>query len=209
MKKFLLLTTMLCGWMGSAMAEELPANYITVKSETASVGAVTVTLDMVNEATFTPCAFQCDITGATFDNAALELAVGTRNSGHTIVSNVLSNGTLRIVCYSMTNAAITGTEGTVATFKTNLSKTTEFTVTNIVIADKESVSKKAEELKGTITIGGDALPGDFDGSGDYTINDLTILMEFFNASDPAGDLDGSGDCTINDVTILMNYILGK
>lgn len=209
MKKFLLLTTLLCGWMGSAMAEG-EANYITVKSETAYAGAVTVTLDMVNEATFTPCAFQCDITGATFDNAALELAVGTRNSGHTIVSNVLSNGTLRIVCYSMTNAAISGTEGTVATFKTNLSETTEFTVTNIVIADKESASKKAKDLMGTITINSaEGLVGDLNGDNSIDVDDLDLLIEYILNDDIRGDINGDNSADVDDLDLLIELILNS
>jgi len=58
-------------------------------------------------------------------------------------------------------------------------------------------------------------PGDVDHSGDYTITDVTILIDRVLANESIGDnccdicadVDGDGDIAINDVTALIDLVL--
>lgn len=206
MKKFLLLTTLLCGWMGSAMAAG--ENTITVKDATAAAGNVTVELEMINP-TLEAVAFQCDVKapeGVTFAMDDVVVAVAERKFDHIEAHNVLDDGkTLRIVCYSMTNASFSGTEGTVATFTMPLTKTTIFTVDNIVIADKASLSDKSNGQTGEITIG-EASSGDLNGDTKVNASDLSLLIKYVSTLDLRGDINGDGKVNAADISLMLKLI---
>lgn len=206
MKKFLLLTTLLCGWMGSAMAAG--ENTITVKDATAAAGNVTVELEMINP-TLEAVAFQCDVKapeGVAFSMDDVVVAVADRKVDHIEAHNVLDDGkTLRIVCYSMTNASFSGTEGTVATFTMPLTKTTIFTVDNIVIADKASLSDKSNGQTGEITIG-EASSGDLNGDTKVNASDLSLLIKYVSTLDLRGDINGDGKVNAADISLMLKLI---
>lgn len=210
MKKFLLLTTLLCGWMGSAMAAD-GENYVTVKKANASAGNVTVELEMFNP-TLEAVAFQCDVKapeGVTFTMDDVVVAVADRKVDHVEAHNVLDDGkTLRIVCYSMTNASFSGTEGTVATFTMPLTETTIFAVDNIVIADKASLSDKSSGQTGEITIGS-AVVGDLNGDGKVNAADLSLLIKYISTKDLQGDLNGDGKVNASDLSTMLAKISTK
>lgn len=217
MKKFLLLTTLLCGWMGSAMAAD-GENYVTVKKANASAGNVTVELEMFNP-TLEAVAFQCDVKapeGVTFtmDDVVVEVAAD-RKVDHTKAYNVLDDGkTLRIVCYSMSNSAFEGKEGTVATFTMPLTSSVTFTVDNVVIADKASLSDKSNGHTGEITIGGSGKYGDVNGNNVVDDVDLALVINYILGRPipyEKSDVDINGNNVVDDVDLseIINVILGK
>lgn len=210
MKKFLLLTTLLCGWMGSAMAAG--ENTITVKDATAAAGNVTVELEMINP-TLEAVAFQCDVKapeGVTFTMDDVVVAVAAdRKVDHEKAYNVLDGGkTLRIVCYSMTNSPFNGKEGTVATFTMPLTKTTIFTVDNIVIADKASLSAKDNGQTGEITIG-KAGSADLNNDGKIDSVDLGLIIKYVIDKDLTGDISGDGKVDSSDIGLMVKSIIEK
>lgn len=212
MKKFLL-TSLLCGSMGFAMAQA-PADYLSVKDcTTGEDGTVTVNIEMVNPG-IAACAFQCDIVlpeGVTPD--VTSLVVGDRNSTHTIASNILSDGTYRILCYSMTNADMTGTDGIVASFKTSAPVADgdyTFTVKNAELVDKASIAKIIEEgVNSTVTVGDSSIYGDADGDGYVDAGDIIPLTSLImtNSYSPKADLDNDGYVDASDLVILISIIL--
>ncbi len=211
MKKFLL-TSLLCGSMGFAMAQA-PADYLSVKDcTTGEDGTATVNIEMVNPG-IAACAFQCDIVlpeGVTPD--VTSLVVGDRNSTHTIASNILSDGTYRILCYSMTNADMTGTDGIVASFKTTAPVADgdyTFTVKNAELVDKASIAKIIESLDSNVTIGEGGQAGDLNGDDKINMQDLGVLIDYIMNGNSAGDLNGDDKVNMQDLGIEINIILGK
>ena len=62
-----------------------------------------------------------------------------------------------------------------------------------------------DDLVGVITL----LPGDIDGDGQITFNDLTILLDCYDQlypaiNNPLADLDGDGQVTFNDLSLLLD-----
>lgn len=219
MKKFLLLTTLLCGWMGSAMAAD--ENTITVMEATEEAGVVTVQLEMVNP-TLKAVAFQCDVKapeGVSFDEKLLSLTLSDRKDDHVIRFNILSDGSLRMVAYSMQNLPFSGTSGAIVSFDVDLEETTIFTVDNVVIADASSASAKPNSNSGEITI--DDTTGDVVGNvngdpdGIVDIDDLNALVNILLGKEVPdtyngnvnGDPDGVVD--VDDLNALINILLGK
>lgn len=213
MKKFLLTSILSCGvGLGFAQATD----YITVADASGAAGSsITLNVDMTNP-TITPCAYQCDIVlpdGVTVVPNTLEVA--SRASGHIIASNVLSDGSYRILCYSLSNAAITGTEGTVATFDVALEEglengTYNFSVVNTEIVDAECVAKNvADAINSELNVGDAGMEGDLNGDDKVNATDLSILLEYISVNDLAGDLNEDDKVNATDLSILISLILGK
>lgn len=60
-----------------------------------------------------------------------------------------------------------------------------------------------------------AEPGDANGDGRITIEDVTTIIDYLLSSDPTGistrgaDLDGNGNISIDDVTALIDLLLSN
>lgn len=212
MKKFLLTSILSCGvGLGFAQATD----YITVADASGAAGSsITLNVDMTNP-TITPCAYQCDIVlpdGVTVVPNTLEVA--SRASGHIIASNVLSDGSYRILCYSMSNAAITGTEGTVATFDVALGDALEngtytFSVVNTEIVDADCVAKiVADAVNSDLTVGNTGTSVDLNNDGKVDAVDLSIEISHVLSNNSLGDLNGDGKVDAVDLSLVINAVLG-
>ena len=210
MKKLLLLMAALtCS--GVAMAD---GAYVSIAPTSGAPGSkVTVNVALTNpDANFTPCAYQCDVTlptGVTLANPLALSTITSQCSDHVVVSNVLSTGELRILCYSMTNAAIA--KGNVAKFDVQVDAeatgSLTFTVNNIEIADKNSVSQTAGEKTSKLNV----IDGDITGDGSINAADLSVLVEYVLSTtanpEGKGDLNNDGSVNAADLSALVELIL--
>lgn len=168
--------------------------------------SATLELQLVNDdANFVPCAYQCDITlpeGVTISKVATSAL-----SSHTVASNTLSDGKYRILCYSMTNEAIPA--GTVASFVVDLASTVstsaQFTVSNIEIADKNSLAVNPDSNNAGF---GTASSEDISGDGIVDAEDVSIIIKHILADDNSvGDVNGDNIVDAEDISIVIQYIL--
>lgn len=171
----------------------------------------TLELQLVNDdSNFVPCAYQCDITlpeGVTINTDA-----STSLSTHVVASNTLSDGKYRILCYSMSNEAIP--VGTVASFvvdlASNVASNAQFTVSNIEIADANSLAVNPEANNAGLSQEGAA--GDLTNDGIVDTADLSALINIILGKADSvqnADLTNDGIVDTADLANLINKILGK
>lgn len=138
---------------------------------------------------------------------------------HTVDCKVMDDGSYRIVCYSTKNATFTGNCGELFNVVLNIGADLsdsdyEITATNIELSDKTGTAYSGQDIKGMITVKS-YIPGDVDGNGQHSINDVVCIINFVlnrqNATfvEAAADLDGNGEISVNDAVLLISkYILG-
>lgn len=209
MKKiFLLLFAAVCAV--ASWADEVTATYTSSKIDVA----------LANTTEFV--AFQMDIKadGVTFGTPELNDArlnqAGTATIGGSstpapfvLASNVLADGTLRVIAYNLANRALSLTEGNLFTVSVN-GKPSSVTVSNVLFVKASdlaevAVTAKAEE-------GADFIPGDVNGVGGVEITDITALANILLEKDTTGydlnaaDVNGVGGVEITDITALANIL---
>lgn len=166
----------------------------------------TLELQLVNDdSNFVPCAYQCDITLP--EGVTINTDVSTSLSTHVVASNTLSDGKYRVLCYSMSNEAIPA--GPVASFVVDLassvSPSAQFTVSNIEIADANSLAVNPEANNAGL---GTASNEDVSGDGIVDAKDISIIIQHILADDHSvGDVNGDGIVDAKDISILIQYIL--
>ena len=81
-----------------------------------------------------------------------------------------------------------------------------YRVKSLYVNGTESTWSMTKEV--LLKVGG-SIPGDVDGDGKVSIDDVTALINKLLAgtTDPAADVDGDGNVTIDDVVELINYLL--
>lgn len=214
MKKiFLLLFAAVCAI--ASWADKVTATYTSSKIDVA----------LANTTEFV--AFQMDIKadGVTFGTPELNSLRLNQEGSATIggsstpapfvlASNVLADGTLRVIAYNLANRPISLTEGNLFTVSVN-GKPSSVTVSNVLFVKASdlaevAVSAKAEE-------GADFILGDVNKSGGApNLNDINALIQILMNAVPDGadydmnaaDVNQSGGApNLNDLTALVSLIM--
>jgi len=148
------------------------------------------------------------------------ISVGSRTTSrkHTIEADGLSNGGVRVLCYSGKNDTFSGEEGAVAVITVKASEEItegeyQFKMTNIVLSRPDVSEFVPENFTGTITVEKGFVLGDVNGDGKVNINDYIGVANHILGNSPAGfneaaaDTNGDGKININDYIGVANIIL--
>ena len=197
-------------------------NTLAISDADAYVGKqIVLPIDMNNVASIQ--AFQFDLylpEGVTIakdeDEEYLLDLTGRAAKSHSMACSKQADGTLRIVCTSMSGAAFSGSEGTILNVTLDVAATMIDGDYDIEIKNIELSSGTAynpADVKATLTVK-TFTPGDTDGNGKVTVNDAVLAINHILGVDSenfvaaAADLDGNGTRTVNAVVIIINdYIL--
>lgn len=165
-----------------------------------------------NEAEYT--AFQTDLylpEGLTIDRQSVTLT-DRKASDHVIVTNVLVDGGMRFMSYSMGVNPYSGNNGALITFKVIASES--LTVPANVIQKRTRFTKVSGE---EITFDGSSClvscPGDVNTDGNTTIADVTALINYLLGGNDSvvsvgiADVNNDNNVSITDVTTLINLLL--
>ena len=139
---------------------------------------------------------------------------------HTITSLLHSDGSIRIISYSMNVRAFKGNSGPLVTFNVTASEEFEGPV-DIYLRNIRFTTPLGEEILFAneycyVTTSKDAfLQGDVNGDGSVTIGDVTAIIDYLLSADAtsinlqSADVNFSGSITIGDVTALIDYLLSR
>ena len=165
-----------------------------------------------NEAEYT--AFQTDLyfpEGLTIDRQSVALT-GRKSSDHMIVTNVLVDGGLRLMSYSMGVNPYSGYSGALVTFRVVADES--LTLPAVVVQKRTRFT----QVSGSeITLDGSSCmvscPGDVNVDGKTTIADVTALINYLLSNDVStgnvsfADVNEDQHVSIADVTSLINLLL--
>lgn len=212
MKKiFLLLFAAVCAV--ASWADEVTATYTSSKIDVA----------LANTTEFV--AFQMDIKadGVTFGTPELNDArlnqAGTATIGGSstpapfvLASNVLADGTLRVIAYNLANRPLSLSEGNLFTVSVN-GKPSSVTVSNVLFvkaSDLAEVAVNANAVEGADGLLGDVNHDDQVNVGDVlSIIDVMLKTPGYEAYIPAADVNDDKSYNIGDVLAVIGIILNK
>lgn len=146
---------------------------------------------------------------------------GTRCRNHTLTSNTLDDGSVRLWLSSMSSRAISGNSGELIKLTIKASSSfkgsAQLWLKNIVCAHETAgnAGERVELADSMCRING-GLRGDVDGNGMVDVDDvnatinLILLYDQYRDKYPgSADLDGNGMVDVDDVNVLINIILGQ
>jgi hypothetical protein len=130
-----------------------------------------------------------------------------------------SDGAMRIIGLSMTNAVFKGNSGPLLYVTLNVADTIadgDYTVMikNMKLSTPKAVEYDVDETKAKLTLSSYRL-GDVDNNGSITISDAVAIVNYLlgNPGTPfifkAADLDKNSSITINDAVLLVKALLGQ
>ena len=138
------------------------------------------------------------------------------SADHTVMANELSDGKIRVLCYSTDNIAFTGDRGELFYLPVKVSKdandgtvrlrNTRFTLSDLTEYNIPSVAVAA-------IIVNHIIPGDVNNSGDVTVTDIVATAQYILEMNPdpfifeAADMNEDGIITVTDITLIANLIL--
>lgn len=194
----------------ASWADEVTATYTSSKIDVA----------LANTTEFV--AFQMDIKadGVTFGTPELNDVrlnqTGTAMIGGTstaapfvLASNVLTDGTLRVIAYNLANRSISLEEGNLFTVSVN-GKPASVTLSNVFFVKASDLAEIA--VNANAVEGADFLLGDVNLDGAVTLLDLTRLINVLASAaeeTPTSDVNKDGSVTLLDLTRLINILAGK
>lgn len=211
MKKFLLLLVLLCGAIGIGRAQA-PTGMI--QSNNAG-DIVSVTLALTNPDGFAACAFQCDVElpdGLIAQEEGENAPILNNAPNHIIASHyITAEKKYRILCYSMTNAALP--ENASVTFKVQCASegSFEYTLSGIELANDKSESKTDVGITPQEPETPEGKIGDINGDNILDVNDITTLVTKILNDDTDNKCNVNGDnvVDINDITALITIIINQ
>ena len=138
------------------------------------------------------------------------------SADHTIMANELSDGKIRVLCFSTENTVFTGDRGELFYLPVKVSKdandgtvrlrNTRFTLSDLTEYNTPSVAVAS------ITVN-HIIPGDVNNSGDVTVTDIVATAQYILEMNPdpfifkAADMNGDGIITVTDMALIANVIL--
>jgi hypothetical protein len=187
----LMLLAMLLTLVGSIFADNLTVSSIELKA-----GQSKNVIINLNNSEKQYVAFQFDlvlpegISIAKNDNGKLKVSLNAnRIDDHTLTVQDLGSGTYRLLCFSMTNAAFSGTSGALL---------------NMTLQADEGVTvgAKAGEIKSQVFTepGGNQVKW-ADVSFSITVQEPGAPLK--------GDVNGDGEVTAQDASLILQYVAGK
>lgn len=146
------------------------------------------------------------------------LASRTTAQKHTLMCAPQKDGTVRVLCYSLTNAAFSLTDGEVLNLKLKVASTVSsgvrsITLRNIILSSPTApVTYVSQPSTGKITItASSVLSGDVDRNGKVDVNDVKIIIDYclgrpISIDTNAADVNGDKKVTIADaVKIIQSF----
>lgn len=134
------------------------------------------------------------------------------STSHTIVSNMLSNGAIRIYISSVSARDFTGNNGAIMTL--SLTAANDFTGPAFVEL-KNSVCAEAlgtrHVLRNEVCYVNFNIKGDVNGDHEANIADVNSVIDMIlsSVSNMAGDVNGDGEVNIADVNVIIDIILSN
>ena len=204
----------------TSVAEEASANFLSGKTVNAYSGASErVSVEMTNEQAIT--AFQCDIylpdgiSIATIDGE-YDINLSSRaKSSHSLSCVEQSDGSIRLLCYSMSLATFSGNEGELFDINFNISKEIEgnyqVLINNVVLTDKAQ-----NEYKSSTTIDFNVkayVPADVNNDGSINVTDVVATASYILGLDTkkfifeAADMNKDGVINVTDIVGIASVIL--
>ena len=138
------------------------------------------------------------------------------SADHTIMANELSDGKIRVLCFSTENTVFTGDRGELFYLPVKVSKdandgtvrlrNTRFTLSDLTEYNTPSVAVAS------ITVN-HIIPGDVNNSGDVTVTDIVATAQYILEMNPdpfifeAADMNGDSIITVTDMALIANVIL--
>ena len=146
----------------------------------------------------------------------------TSSTRHSIVSNTLDDGAVRILYNSSSNKTISGTDGEVATLTLNVAEDVEpgdypIIFRNIVMSEADQTGHKIDQIVSKITVMSCTL-GDVNNDNEINAQDLVGLVNFIleipiegnirEAADLNGDSNVDAMDFVGEVSLILNANLG-
>ena len=196
------------------------SNYLSGKTvNTYSGASERVSVEMTNEQAIT--AFQCDIylpdgiSIATIDGE-YDINLSSRaKSSHSLSCVEQSDGSIRLLCYSMSLATFSGNEGELFDINFNISKEIEgnyqVLINNVVLTDKAQ-----NEYKSSTTIDFNVkayVPADVNNDGSINVTDVVATASYILGLDTkkfifeAADMNKDGVINVTDIVGIASIIL--
>ena len=164
-------------------------------------------------------AFQFDLSlpsnlSPEYDDGDVVINLTSRKGDHSISTNKLPNGIIRVFVTSMTSSTFSGSNGAIATF--NITANGKFngkyfiTINNVICVEENGRKHLLEDSICTINPN-QSIHGDVNGDGVMTAADITALYDYMLNNDSShivnGDQTGDGIITAADITAVYNIIL--
>ena len=200
--------------------EEASANFLNGRTvNTYSGASERVSVEMINEQAIT--AFQCEIylpdgiSVATIDGE-YDINLSSRaKSSHSLSCVEQSDGSIRLLCYSMSLATFSGNEGELFDINFNISKEIEgnyqVLINNVVLTDKAQ-----NEYKSSTTIDFNVkayVPADVNNDGSINVTDVVATASYILGLDTkkfifeAADMNKDGVINVTDIVGIASIIL--
>ena len=197
------------------------ANYLSGKTvNTYSGASERVSVEMTNEQAIT--AFQCDIylpdgiSIATIDGE-YDINLSSRaKSSHSLSCVEQSDGSIRLLCYSMSLATFSGNEGELFDINFNISKEIEgnyqVLINNVVLTDKAQNEYKSSAAIIDFNVKA-YVPADVNNDGSINVTDVVATASYILGLDTkkfifeAADMNKDGVINVTDIVGIASIIL--
>ena len=135
---------------------------------------------------------------------------------HAIMCNVANDGALRVLCYSPTNKAFSGTSGELfyVTIKAPADAAGDYTLwfRNTILTTSNAEELLSPDACANLNVIS-YLPGDVNGNGEVSVIDIVTAAQYIIFLDPqpfyfeAADLNNDDQITVTDLALIGNLIL--
>ena len=150
---------------------------------------------------------------------AVALSADRCADSHTLEVEQLQDGSYKFLVYSIENAVIKGSEGTIINMTLTAqpdaaSATAQGQICDQLFVDTSDEGVTPDDVTFNISIEG-RLPADANGDGRVSVSDVTAVIAYLSGREPEGfvlanaDLDGDGQVTAGDIAAIVSIILGK
>lgn len=165
-------------------------------------------------------AFQADIylpyeLTPEYDDGDVVINLTSRKGDHSLSTNKLPLGAIRVFVTSMTSSTISGNSGPIATF--NVTASGKFKgkyyicIKNVICVEEDGTKHLLEDTTCTINPN-ESIHGDVNGDSITTAADVTALYDYLLNNDSChivnGDQTGDGIITAADITAVYDVLLG-
>lgn len=187
-----------------------------------------VTLPVLMENDINVAGFQFDlimpegVTLTTKNDGTADATVTSRTSTHTLTGTTLTSGAVRFTVFSLSNALITGTEGSVMNIRFDIDKNTplgdyEVKFTNVQLTQKNgpdlsTIYAPDQTLKLTV---GSIMPGDVNADGVVNVTDAIGIISYILEDTPTwftesvADVNGDEQINVTDVIGIIDMIMSE
>lgn len=151
-----------------------------------------------------------------YDDGDVVINLTSRKGDHSISTNKLPNGAIRVFVTSMTSSTFSGNSGAIATF--NVTASGKFkglyhiSIKNVICVEEDGTKHLLEDTTCAINPN-ESIYGDVNGDGHVSSVDVTAIYNWLLNEDASsivnGDIDGDGHISSVDVTALYNILLGN